>query len=47
MHESGLQMQACASQTDNEHYNMLEWDIDKQDSHKFSTSITNNIDRDI
>jgi hypothetical protein len=24
MHESRLQMQACASQIDNEHYNMLE-----------------------
>jgi hypothetical protein len=40
-------MQACASQIYNEHYNMLERDINKQDGHKFSTSITNKIDRDI
>jgi hypothetical protein len=40
-------MQACSSQIYNEHYNMLKRDIDKQDSHKFSTSIANKIDRDI
>jgi hypothetical protein len=47
MHESSLQMQECASQIDKDHYNMLKRDIDKLDCHKFSTSITNNIDRDI
>jgi hypothetical protein len=46
MHESSLQMQACASQIDIEHYNMLRRDIDKLDCHKFSTSIANEIDRD-
>jgi hypothetical protein len=47
MHESNLQMQECASQIYKEHYNMLERNIYKQDSHKFTTSIANKIDRDI
>jgi hypothetical protein len=47
MHESSLQVQACASQIYKEHYNMLKRDIDKQDSHTLSTSIANKIDRDI
>jgi hypothetical protein len=45
MHESSLQIQACASQIYVEHYNMLTKDIDKQDSHTLSTSIANKIDR--
>jgi hypothetical protein len=40
-------MQECASQIYKEHYNMIKRDIDKQYRHKFSTSITNKIDRDI
>jgi hypothetical protein len=47
MHESSLQMQSCASQIYKEHYSMLNWDIDKQDSHNLSTSIANKIERDI
>jgi hypothetical protein len=47
MHESSLQMQACASQIYKEHYHMLKRDIDKQDSHMLNTSIANMIYRDI
>jgi hypothetical protein len=46
MHESILQMQACASQIYIEHYNVQKKRHDKQDSHTLSTSIANKIDRD-
>jgi hypothetical protein len=46
MHESSLQMQACASQIYKEHNNMLKL-RHRQDSHNLSTSIANKIERDI